>query len=250
MARGAARAVMAKQPEGRDNACWAPPVMAMCHFYGIAELPSSSKSDRAWPVGAGGGAITVDSILGLRAGDYGEEACEVMEDITGWWYAESAWGNDEACIEGSGWGGPTAVDDYGTHAVADGWWAALKQTIEGGNIVLVLVERLEGSRDKGHTHYLLVLGFEEQVRRRGGNVRKLWLKDPMEGDQLLEAELWADREYELTTKQADTGKPMDRYSILEATHLAAAVVAAAGANAAPVPPAAAADAASSTASGT
>ena len=87
--------------------------------------------------------------------------------------------------------------------------------------------------------------------RRGGNVHKLWLKDPMEGNQLLEAELWAEPNCELMTKQADTGKPLDRYSILEAAHLTAspeAVAAAAVADAASVAPAAAADAASSTAS--
>ena len=87
--------------------------------------------------------------------------------------------------------------------------------------------------------------------RRGGNVRKLWLKDPMEGNRLLEAELWAEPNCELMTKHADTGKPLDRYSILEAAHLTAspeAVAAAAVADAASVTPAAAADAASSAAS--
>jgi len=76
------------------------------------------------------------------------------------------------------------VSDFGTHAVADAWWAALTRTLsgsgdEGSNLIMLLVERLEGGQDKGHTHYLLVLGYEEEVRRRGGNVRKLWLKDPM-----------------------------------------------------------------------
>ena len=178
MARGATRAVMEKQPTGsrgqaggRDNACWAPPVVAMCHFYGITELPPSSRSDQAWPVAARGRAITVDSILGLRAGDDGEDACEVLEDITGWSFPGSTWGRGDAeadinvFTQGSVWGGPTAVNDYGTHTVAGAWWAALKQTIEGSNLVLLLVERLEGGQDKGHTHYLLVLGFEEQVRR-------------------------------------------------------------------------------------
>ena len=44
-----------------------------------------------------------------------------------------------------------------------------------------------------------------------------------EGDQLLEAELWAEPSVELMTKQPTAsgsgGKPLDRYSILEATHL-------------------------------
>jgi hypothetical protein len=178
-----------------------------------------------WPEGAGGCKITVDSVLGLRAGDDGEEACEIFEDITGWWLPNTTWGNDEAFIRSNPdivWGGPTFASDYGTHAVADQWWASLTQTIGAANLVLLLVERLEGGMDKGHTHYLLVLGYEEQIRRRGGNVRKLWLKDPMEGDQLLEAEFWAEPKVELMTKQAcGNGKPLDRYSILEATHLKA-----------------------------
>ena len=210
-------------PGGRVNACWAPPVVAIASFYRFTKLPAASQSVREWPAGAGGCEITVDSVLATRPGDDGEEACEVLEDITGWWLPETTWGNDEACIKGHPdivWGGPTFVSDYGTHAVANQWWAALAQTIGGPNLVLLLVERLEGGKDNGHTHYLLVLGHEEQIRRRGGNVRKLWLKDPMEGDQLLEAEFWAEPKVELMTKQASgNGKPLDRYRILEATHL-------------------------------
>eukprot|EP01043_Picozoa_sp_COSAG02_P044585 COSAG02_NODE_3997_length_5934_cov_5.000171_1_plen_144_part_00 len=86
--------------------------------------------------------------------------------------------------------------------------------------MLLLVERLEGGKDKGNTHYLLVLGYEEEVRRRGGNVRKLWLKDPMgdNGDTLLRAELWDEPAVELLTYQP-SGSKLDRFTILEATHL-------------------------------
>ena len=204
LAEGWERAVLPQQPTagytpagallggGRVNACWAPPVVALARFYRVAALPEASLSDRAWPAGAGGGEITVEAVLGLRAGDEAEEACEVLEDITGCWLPAATFGNDEETesIRGDGdvvWGGPTSVTDYGTHAVADVWWAALTRTLGGGggsdeeppNLILLLVERLEGAKDKGHTHYLLVLGCEEEVRRRGGNVRKLWLKDPM-----------------------------------------------------------------------
>ena len=237
LAEGSERAVLPSQPTagctttgqllpgagGRVNACWAPPVVAIASFYRVTGLPGASQSSRAWPAGAGDGEITVDSILGLRAGDDAEEACEVFEDITGWWLPETTWGNDEASIKDEPdlvWGGPTSVSDFGTHAVGDEWWAALTRTIENDDLVLLLVERLEGGKDKGHMHYLLVLGFEEQIRRRGGNVRRLWLKDPMEGNELLEAEFWAEPKVELITKQA-SGKPLDRYTILEATHLKA-----------------------------
>ena len=44
-----------------------------------------------------------------------------------------------------------------------------------------------------------------------------------EGNALLEAELWAEPAVELMTKQMTSlgSKPLDRYSILEATHLSA-----------------------------
>jgi hypothetical protein len=246
-------------PGGLMNACWAPPVVAIASFYRIVELPLLSRSSRAWPAGAGGGEITVHSVLGLRPGDDGEEACEVFEDITGWWLPESTWGNDEAFIKSAStvsnetvavhredglpnredglpqseeqeeegkeeeegecvnWGGPTSTCDQGVCGVADLWWSALTETLSGGDLVLLLLERLEGAKDKGNTHYLLVLGFEEETRRRR-IVRKLWLKDPVEGDLLLEAELWAEPEVELLTKNGG-GRTLDKYVILEATHL-------------------------------
>ena len=89
LVHGAERAMLPRQPTagytaagqllpgGRENACWAPPVVAIASFYHVTELPAASQSDRVWPAGAGGCAITVESVLGLRAGDDGEEACEV-----------------------------------------------------------------------------------------------------------------------------------------------------------------------------
>lgn len=213
-------------PGGRRNACWAPPVVAIARFYGLLQLPPASLSPRTWPVGAGGGRITVDSVLGLRPGDDDEEVCEVLEDITGQWLAAKTWGNDEEFIKSSGgvgrtndvvWGGPTSDSDFGTHIVHDAWWDAVKATIGQGNLVVVLVERLEGKHDKGNTHYLLALGYEETKARRT-SVRSLWLKDPMEGDVLLRAECWAEPGVELLTFQP-SGSKLDRYAILESTHL-------------------------------
>lgn len=180
--------------------------------------------------GGGAGEITVESVLGLRRGDEDEEACEVLEDITGSWLVGKTYGNDEATIRspaGVGrsndvvWGGPTSKMVFGSAAVHEAWWCVgtvvlpphsgsdsicktvwllvgllvvvavvplfchrseVKRTLgEEGNLVLMLVERLEGGKDKGNTHYLLVLGYEETRRRRAA-VRSLWLKDPMEGD--------------------------------------------------------------------
>ena len=190
------RALLPHQPtSGYSNACWAPPVVALARFYRIAALPAASLSDRQWPDGfrAGGNEITVESVLSLRPGDEPEEACEVFEDITGCWLPETTFGDDEAFIKSVSeasnapevaWGGPTSVTEYGVHTVAHAWWESLTRTLSGSddepaNPILLLVERLEGGKDKGNTHYLLVFGFEQQVRRRGGNVRKLWLKDPM-----------------------------------------------------------------------
>ena len=213
-------------PGGRVNACWSPPVVAIAHFYGVTQLPPASLSSRTWPAGAGGGAITAESVLGLRPGDDDEEACEVLEDITGSWLVGRTWGNDEEFIKSAAgvgrsndvvYGGPTSASDYGNSVVHEPWWDAVKKTIAEGNPVLVLVERLEGKKDKGHTHYLLALGYEETKQRRT-LVRSLWLKDPMEGDVLLRAECWPEPGVELLTLQP-SGSNLDRYAILEATHL-------------------------------
>ena len=73
-------------------------------------------------------------------------------------------------------------------------------------------------KDKGGTHYLVVLGYQETVRRRGGNTYELRVKDPMEGDQILTAVLWGKQGEELKTLQV-SGSALDRYSILESTHM-------------------------------
>ena len=49
----------------------------------------------------------------------------------------------------------------------------------------------------------------------------LYIKDPMEGNKLLLAKLWDERGVELITKQPN-GSTLDRYMILEATHLSVA----------------------------
>jgi hypothetical protein len=224
LAASHARATMPAQRKDRHSGCWVPPVVAIANFYGITELPPASRSSRPWPAGAGGGPVTSESVHALRPGDDDEEACEVLEDISGPpWLVEATWGDQEAVItenEEVVWGGPTSESDFGTRKVSDAWWNTLVSTIAADNVVLLLVERLEGGKDKGNTHYLLVLGYEEEVRRRGGNVRKLWLKDPMgdNGDTLLRAELWDEPAVELLTYQP-SGSKLDRFTILEATHL-------------------------------
>ena len=144
----------------------------------------------------------------------------MIEDMTGCWLPVSAWSDDEEF--GRNRTGATSTCDYGTKAVADSWWDAVKETLCGGDPVLLLVERLEGAKDKGNTHYLLALGYQEEKGRRGSKRCTLLVKDPMLGDELLEAELWAARpaggpQAELTTQQ--NGATLDRYAILEAAHL-------------------------------
>ena len=73
-------------------------------------------------------------------------------------------------------------------------------------------------KDLGNTHYLLCLGYEKSKGRRGQYTFKLFVKDSMEGDTLLAAELWYNQETELVTRQR-TGRVLDRYTILESTHL-------------------------------
>ena len=68
--------------------------------------------------------------------------------------------------------------DVKVRLVSDPWFAAVSTTIRSDNLILLLVERLEGGKDKGNTHCLVMLGYEETKVRRS-TVRKLWLKDPM-----------------------------------------------------------------------
>ena len=110
------------------------------------------------------------------------------------------------------------MDDFGTRKVSPPWFADVKRTIERDELCLLLLERLEGGKDQSATHYLLVLGYEEVVQRRNRLACTLYVKDPMEGDQLLRAVLWEEQGAELATKQP-SGAVLDRYTILEATHL-------------------------------
>lgn len=169
------------QPQdGLHNGCWVSPVVAVAKFYGVVQLPAMSRSERTWPKAAGNCEITVASVLALRPGDEEEDAFDVLEDIMGSWLPEATYGNDEEIQkeEEVVWGGPTSKSDYGTQVVSDSWFAAVTTTIRSDNLILLLVERLEGGKDKGNTHYLVVLGYEESKIRRS-TVRKLWLKDPM-----------------------------------------------------------------------
>ena len=135
--------------------------------------------------------------------------------------------------------GRTSEDDSGVRAVAPPWFKDVHRTLAGGDPVLLLVERLDGgAADRGNTHYLLCLGCEQvggggrgagaggagaktttkKVRGRRHAKYALRVKDPMEGDALLDASLWEEPRVELMTRQPN-GRPLDRYSILESTHL-------------------------------
>ena len=256
LVEGANRAVLPFQPtDGRQNACWAPPVVAIARFYRLGGQVPQCKAPCSMALGGDSFSdVTLDSVLTLRPADEPEEVCEVLEDATGVWLAYCTWGDDEEFIKGvdktggcsadkssATWAGPTSVCDYGVCRVSDAWWLAVIESLQSGNLILLLVQRLEGGKDLGCTHYLLVFGCEgdenmnvvkgdsdndahtrsTRIRRssRAIKSKKLWLKDAMEGDVLLEAQLWAEPQVELMTRKAEDGSVLDRYRILEATHL-------------------------------
>jgi len=201
---GHERAVTPQQPTDRPNGCWIPPVVSIARFY---ELDSEA---------------TIASVLASYPSKDDEDAFEVLERLFGVWAPSNVYGNDASCFEttaehGVPWCGPTSIEEYGTQRAHPDWFADVRATIDGGDLVLLLVERLEGLRDKGNTHYLLVVGYQE-VARRCGNVCSLFVKDPMEGNVVLVAALWDRPETELTTRQA-SGATLDRYGILESTHM-------------------------------
>jgi len=82
----------------------------------------------------------------------------------------------------------------------------------------------EGRGGEASTHYLLVLGYEEVRGRRGSVSRVLLVKDPMEGDVLLRAQLECDvfngGAMALTTLKPEGGL-LDRVRPTEITHLGA-----------------------------
>ena len=115
-------------------------------------------------------------------------------------------------------GGSTSEMDFGTRRAATSWFTDVQSTIDRGDVILLLVERLDGGKDKGNTHYLLGVGYEESSSRRGGTAYTLYVKDPMEGDVVLAAPLWHEPTIELCTRQIN-GAVLDRYAVLESTHL-------------------------------
>ena len=210
-AASAAAAVMPKQEVQFKNGCWVPPVVAVARFYGFLFLQDHKTN------------VSMASVRELRPGDEPEEFCEVFEEAFGMWPANKSFSNDSEFMESSGvvkCCGPTSVQEYGIWHVSKPWFDDLKKTVDGNNGVILLVERLE-RKDQGKTHYLLVLGYQETLKRRNGKSYTLYIKDPMEGNKLLLAKLWDEHGVELITKQPN-GSTLDRYMILEATHLSVA----------------------------
>eukprot|EP00040_Diaphanoeca_grandis_P043387 m.267893 g.267893 ORF g.267893 m.267893 type:complete len:312 (+) comp75244_c0_seq1:119-1054(+) len=155
--------------------------------------------------------VTVESVLTLWPGDDAQGVFEVMETLFGVCVVGDSWGNhntnDEFC-------GPTHSGDGN---VSERWFKDLRVTIDNNNLVVLLVERLDSGKDKGNIHYLLVLGYKEEIRRRGTRYA-LHVKDGMEEDTLLEAMLWDTSSVELTTK-VPNGTTLDRYKILESVNV-------------------------------
>jgi len=192
----------------RINGCWVPPVIALSNFYHIPLFKDQTTK------------ITMETIRKLRSGDAPEECCEVFEEATGICCNDKSWSNDATFLESDGkikCSGSTSLQKHGTWQTNTIWFEDLKATIQRNDAVVLLVERQE-RKDKGRTHYLVVFGYEEKVTRRSGTSHILYVKDPTEGDALFVAELWAESNIELSTKQGN-GSILDRYMILEATHL-------------------------------
>ena len=196
----------------RDNGCWLCPVVAIYIYYKLDRL-----HDMCSP----------DFILGLLEElypvDQPEEAVEVIEKLIGFWPDPVTFSDDSSTSFGThvDYKGTTSENSYGTRGVAVEWISHLQTTIRNGDLVLLLVERLE-QKDKGNTHYLLCIGCQvlKNRSRRSGNSYsyRLLVKDPMEGDVVLAARLWEDQHAELITWRTGGGV-LDRYKILEATHL-------------------------------
>ena len=234
---GHERAEMPQQPLNRQFGCWIPPVVALARFYGVGQHAAAAP-------------VTVESVLALWGSDDEEAdavevfelvAGEVMESLSVWsddadffkdtTHATSSTGASassstsinesdasEDALNSYKWMGPTSEEDFGTFKVSIRWFEDLRNTIDGGNPVLLLVQRLEPGKDRSQTHFLLCLGYEEKAGRRGRRAFTLYVKDPMEGDVMLAAPLWEEHDVELMTRQA-SGRPLDRYSILMSTHL-------------------------------
>ena len=130
---GHERAVVFQQPtnDGRENGCWIPPVVAFARYYGLDP------------------AASIDSVLAVRPQDEAEDVFEMMEDIYGVWAPAKVWGNDEAFLADSAehgvpWCGPTSEDDgCGNRSINPAWFADVCATVDAGDLVLLLVERLE-----------------------------------------------------------------------------------------------------------
>ena len=141
------------------------------------------------------------------------------------------------------------VEEWGVQSVCGEWFGALQKTLESDNVAIMLAERLEEGEARTHakaskkaaaaeageeagspaerhrpTHYLLLLGCQAQSGRRGRKSFRLFLKDPMEGNRLVEAGLEAgmDGKMVLTTTRADArgkGGVLDRFRPLQSYHI-------------------------------
>lgn len=80
----------------------------------------------------------------------------------------------------------------GTENINPLWFDNLKKCIISQNLVLILCARLEEGEARAHgeipTHYLVVVGYNEEISRRGTK-RILHIKDPMEGDEVMQGEI-------------------------------------------------------------
>ena len=185
MKRGVDDISLIPQDLTKEKACWVPPVKFLLDLY---KQPNAS----------------VEQVI--RAGneqngepDGCDHSCDAVELATTMGLkVEHDFGHSEMFINGT--------------EVSASWWQRLENSISGGNVALVLGERLELKERRNGvapTHYLLIVGTLKP--RRG--YPKLFIRDSMESESgslgSLEGEIVAG---ELIVK-LPSGR--DRYKMIE-----------------------------------
>jgi hypothetical protein len=282
MIAGHEKCIMPFQPtsNGRINGCWVPPIVACVNYYKQdkknkemdkemdKEMKDKEDKDKKTET-----ECTIESVLERCGSSDIEASCvEVLDmhyniHVSPWkdndgreiWYdvVEKEDIDDEDEDEDGGmFEYDNDIAEKGATGIAfervnEVWFSALKACIERDDIAILLCKRLEAAEvatdGKPTTHYLLVLGFEETIKkqvcvteekkvigreggrhssrsrgRRGTGTRVLFVKDPMEGDMMLRAHLVCDifnfGKIVLNTLTT-TGGILDRFRPLECTHL-------------------------------
>ena len=187
-------AVMERQLKSRDNACWAPMVLALARFYGFHQISCTGEE------------VTLESILDLVEGDIPAHAEQQFSDAF------------MLTFDVRFFKGQTSSSDLGVNVVEPRWRDHVQKSVASNTPVLLLVKPLWTKRP-GSMHYLLCLGYEK-LAIDSSDIHSLQVKDPDHGDTVLTAELWKDQQTELTTLNSDC-VVLGRFQIIEAIHMPA-----------------------------